>query len=65
MHCKNNVELARARAKIIKTYLLATFPKIKPEKLKLSWFGVSETIKTTNKNKIKVDTSINFFSSAG
>ncbi len=62
---KNDRKLAQARAKRIKTYLLENFPEIKPERLKLSWFGVAETIKTPRKKRFKADTSINFFTSRG
>jgi tetratricopeptide (TPR) repeat protein len=62
---KKDRKLAQARAKSIKTYLLNNFPKIKPERLKLSWFGVPETIKTPGKKLFKADASINFFTSRG
>lgn len=62
---KNDRKLAQARAESIKTYLLANFPEISPERLKLSWFGVSETIKTSHNKNFKADASINFFTSPG
>lgn len=62
---KNDRELAQARAKSIKTYLLTNFPEIKPGRLKLSWFGVSETVITPRNKNFKADASINFFTSPG
>jgi hypothetical protein len=62
---KNDGKLAQARAKSIKLYLLTNFPEIKPERLKLSWFGAPETIKTPRKKLFSADASINFFSSPG
>jgi hypothetical protein len=62
---KNDRKLAQARAKSIKTYLLTNFPEIKPERLKLSWFGVPETIKTPRKKEFQAGASINFFTSRG
>ena len=60
---KNDRKLAQARAVSIKTYLHTNFPKIKPERLKLSWFGVPETIKTPRKKLFKAEKSVNFFTS--
>ena len=62
---KSNKKLAESRAKSIKTYLLEKFPRIRAERLKLSWFGVPEKIKTQGKKVLKVDTSINFFVAKG
>jgi len=43
-YVKDNPELAKFRAKILKKYILETFPEIKPLRLTVSWFGVSEKI---------------------
>jgi tetratricopeptide (TPR) repeat protein len=60
---KNNRKLAKAKAQSIKIYLLNNFSDIKPDRLKLSWFGIPETIKSPRKKKFKSDESINFFTS--
>jgi len=56
---KNNAKLAEARAKSVKSYLLKNFPEIDSSRLILSWFGVSEQIKTEKKS-FKADESVNF-----
>ncbi len=62
---KKNPALAQARARSVKAYLLENFPEIKPERLKLSWFGVPEIIKTGSRKRFKADASIKFFASQG
>ena len=57
---KNNKTLARKKAITIRTYLLDMFPRIKPEQIKLSWFGVPERISTGKVNHT-LDDSINLF----
>jgi len=56
---KNNAKLAEARAKSVKSYLVKKFPEIDSSRLILSWFGVSEQIKTEKKS-FKADESVNF-----
>jgi tetratricopeptide (TPR) repeat protein len=56
---KNNAKLAEARAKSVKSYLLRSFPGIDSSRLILSWFGISEQIKTEKKT-FKADESVNF-----
>jgi len=56
---KNNLKLAEARAKSVKSYLLNKYPEIDSSRLILSWFGVSEQIKTEKKS-FKADESVNF-----
>jgi outer membrane protein OmpA-like peptidoglycan-associated protein len=56
---KNNAKLAEARAKSVKSYLLKKYPEIDSSRLILSWFGVSEQIKTEKKT-FKSDESVNF-----
>ena len=56
---KNSAKLAEARAKSVKSYLLGKFPEIDSSRLILSWFGVSEQIKTEKKT-FKADESVNF-----
>jgi len=56
---KNNAKLAEARAKSVKSYLLKKYPEIDSSRLILSWFGVSEQIKTEKKS-FKADESVNF-----
>ncbi len=57
---KNNKALAKKKVRVIKTYLLNMFPGIKPEQIKLSWFGVPERIRIGKMNHI-LDESINLF----
>jgi tetratricopeptide (TPR) repeat protein len=57
---KNNKALARKKAGTIKKYLLDMFPEIKPEQIKLSWFGSPERISIGKVNHI-LDDSINLF----
>jgi tetratricopeptide (TPR) repeat protein len=56
---RNNPKLAEARAKSVKSYLLKKYPEIDSSRLILSWFGVSEQIKT-DKKSFKADESVNF-----
>jgi tetratricopeptide (TPR) repeat protein len=56
---KNNAKLAEARARSVKSYLLKNFPEIDSSRLILSWFGLSEQIKTEKKT-FKADESVNF-----
>jgi tetratricopeptide (TPR) repeat protein len=48
-YVKDNPEIAKSRAKLIKKYILETFPRIEPSKIKLSWFGVPEKINSGSK----------------
>ena len=57
---KNNKPLAESRAKSIKKYLLKHFSKIRPNRIRVSWFDVPEKI-TVNKKTFKLEESINFF----
>jgi len=56
---KNNSKLAEARAKSVKSYLLRKYSEIDSSRLILSWFGVSEQIKTERKT-FRADESVNF-----
>jgi tetratricopeptide (TPR) repeat protein len=56
---KKNKELAEARAKSIKQYLIKKFSEIKSSRLTVSWFDVPETIKI-GKKIYREDESINF-----
>ncbi len=56
---KNNLKLAEARAKSVKSFLIKKYPEIDSSRLILSWFGVSEQIKTEKKS-FKADESVNF-----
>jgi tetratricopeptide (TPR) repeat protein len=56
---KNNAKLAEARAKSVKSYLLKKYPEIDSTRLILSWFGLSEQIKTEKKT-FKADETVNF-----
>ncbi|MBN1254587.1 MAG: tetratricopeptide repeat protein [Deltaproteobacteria bacterium] len=56
---KKNKELAEARAKSIKKYLLKEFNEIESSRLKVSWFDVPERIKI-NKTTYQENESINF-----
>ena len=59
---KGNKKLAAARARGIKTYILKKFPAIEADRLQLSWFGLSEKIKTQRKKVFTAGPSVNFFS---
>ena len=61
---RNNAKLAEARAKSVKSYLLNKYPEIDSSRLILSWFGVSEQIKTEKKS-FKADESVNFITAVG
>jgi tetratricopeptide (TPR) repeat protein len=56
---KSNAKLAEARAKSVKSYLLKKFSEVDSSRLILSWFGLSEQIKTEKKT-FKADESVNF-----
>ena len=56
---KNNKQLAEQKAKHIKKYLIGKYPRIISSRLKVSWFDVSEKIKS-GKNSFLEDESINF-----
>jgi tetratricopeptide (TPR) repeat protein len=56
---KKNRELAEARAKSIKGYLMKEFKEIKSSRLSVSWFDVPERIKI-DKKIFYADESINF-----
>ena len=56
---KKHKELAEARAKSIKTYLLKEFKEIKSSRLTVSWFDVPEKIKIDKKTFYN-DESVNF-----
>lgn len=61
---KNNKNLAKARTKSIKKYLLKNFPKIKSSRLMVSWFDVPEKIKI-GKKTFSQEESINFITAVG
>lgn len=58
---KNNQNLARARARSVKAYLLDRYPAIRPDRIKLSWFAVPEKI-VVGKHRFDEDENIQFFS---
>ena len=45
-YCRDHAELAKARAKRVKQYLLLKHPDLEEQRLLLSWFGTGETIST-------------------
>ena len=47
---KNDRDLAKVRAIVIREYLLNEFPEIQSPRLKTSWFDVSEEIKIGKKS---------------
>lgn len=51
-YVKDNPNLAKSRAKVIKKYILETFPKIEPSRLTVSWFGVPEKIDSGNRTYV-------------
>jgi len=51
-YAKDNPHLAESRAKVIKKYILETFPAIGSSRLTLSWFGVPEKIDSANRTYI-------------
>ena len=57
-YVKNNPKIAKARAKVIKKYILETFPQIDPSRITVSWFGVPEKIASENRT-FALDESIN------
>jgi tetratricopeptide (TPR) repeat protein len=48
-YIKDNPNLAKSRAKVIKEYILEAFPEIEPSRLTVSWFGVPEKINSGNR----------------
>jgi tetratricopeptide (TPR) repeat protein len=57
---KNNIKLAEAKAKSIKCYLRRKFPDIHSKLIKVSWLGVSKTIRVGNKT-YSLGQTVNFF----
>ena len=58
---KNNQKLAEVKAKAIKNYLMNKFPGIHSSRLRLSWFGESESFAVDGKPQpYLVDESVNF-----
>ena len=57
---QNNKALAKARAGSIKRYLTKNFRQIAPQRVRISWFDVPETI-TVGKQRHRERNSINFF----
>ena len=51
-YAKDNPNLAESRAKVIKKYILDTFPAIESARLTVSWFGVSEKIDSANRTYV-------------
>lgn len=51
--------LAKERAKRIKSYMERLHPKLKTNRLRLSWFGVPEEVKTKS-GTVSLDQSVNF-----
>ena len=43
---KNNINLAKRRARSVKMYLRDIYPQIESKRIKLSWFDEAESIKT-------------------
>lgn len=60
VYLKNNKKLAHARAVTIKKYLQSTFPKLKRNRVKISWFGAPESLKIKEK-KLTNPESVRFF----
>lgn len=60
---KNNLQLAKQRARAIKGYLLEEFPEITPNRIGISWFAEPQVIEIKNKKK-KVEESVSFFTTA-
>ena len=45
-YVNNDADLAKTRARAVKQYLTKRYRQIAPYHIKLSWFGVSETVHT-------------------
>ncbi|WP_239061098.1 hypothetical protein [Desulfovibrio sp. JC022] len=58
-YCEGNSELAKARAKHIRNYILNAYPSIEAGRLPLSWFGVAEEIRRGERT-YKLNDSIRF-----
>jgi tetratricopeptide (TPR) repeat protein len=58
IYVKDNPNLAKSRAKVIKKTILESHPQIDPSRLPVSWFGVPEKIDSGNKTHI-LDESVN------
>ena len=56
----DNKELAEQRAKAAKRYVAENFPDIRPERVRVSWFGQAESI-TLNDNVYKLNASLSIF----
>ncbi len=57
-YVKDNPKIAKSRAKVIKKFILETFPKIEPSRIRISWFGVPEKIDLGNGTYV-LDESVN------
>ena len=57
---KNNKELARQKAHIIKRYLVDEFSSIDPKEVGISWFSEPHKLQIRNKN-LSIDESVSFF----
>ena len=57
-YVKDNPKIAKSRAKVIKKFILETFPKIEPSRIRISWFGVPEKIDLGNGMYV-LDESVN------
>lgn len=60
---KNNKKLAEQRAKSIKKFLLDYFTTLTSARLKVAWFGASETIKV-GKKRFQENESVNFITAS-
>jgi tetratricopeptide (TPR) repeat protein len=56
---KNNAELAKSRSVRIEEYLQDKFPEMGSEQIKLSWFGLSKTMRS-GKRSYTLDETVNF-----
>lgn len=55
---QNNVELARARAQSIRTFLRSEYPELKGDRIGISWFGEPQR---DRKKKWRIEESVDFF----
>jgi tetratricopeptide (TPR) repeat protein len=63
-YMKDNPKTARSRVKVIKRYILGTFPEIEPSRIMVSWFGVPEKIASGN-GRYVFDESVNIVTRTG
>jgi tetratricopeptide (TPR) repeat protein len=60
---KNNKDLAREKAHVIKRYLVDEFPAIEPNSIGISWFSEPHKL-TIKKRNLTIDESVSFFVTA-